>query len=220
MPAVVAAATLPSVIYLASKSPQRALLLTRAGVHFQVVVSTADEEAVTAPLPQALAIERARAKAHGGQAPPGVVVLGADTVVALGRDILGSPATASENQRMLERLSGTTHQVMTAHCLIRLGADGKAAAEAVALTTARVTMRPLQPDEITAYVATGEGLGKAGGYAIQEKADRFVVDLQGAIETVIGLHLPTVAKLWREVGEGLLPGYTGPTISGLQRALR
>lgn len=217
---MVAAARLAGVIYLASRSPQRAMLLTRAGVPFQVVPSTADEEAITAPLPQALAIDRARAKARGGQAPPGAIVLGADTVVALGREVLGSPATAIDNQRMLERLSGTTHQVMTAHCLVRLGADGAAQTDAVALTLARVTMRQLRPEEIASYVATGEGLGKAGGYAIQEKADRFVVDLQGAIETVIGLHLPTVAKLWREVGDGLLPGYTGPTISGLQRALR
>lgn len=196
------------------------MLLTRGGVHFQVVASHADEEAITSPLPQALAIDRARAKARGGAAPPGTIVLGADTVVAIGRDVLGSPASAADNQRMLERLSGTTHQVMTAHCLVRLGTDGKPDADAVALTMARVTMRPLKPDEITAYVASGEGLGKAGGYAIQEKADRFVVDLQGAIETVIGLHLPTVAKLWREVGDGPLPGYTGPSSSGPQRALR
>lgn len=213
-------ARLSHVLYLASRSPQRALLLARAGVAFQAVSSSADEDAIQAPLPQALAIDRARAKALGATAPPGSIVLGADTVVALGRDVLGSPTTAVENQSMLERLSGTTHQVMTAHCLIRLDEAGKPTAEAVALTTARVTMRPLKPVEIADYVASGEGLGKAGGYAIQEKADRFVVDLQGAIDTVIGLHVPTVAKLWREVATGLLPGYTGPTVSGLQRALR
>lgn len=195
------------------------MLLKRAGVSFQVVASRCHEDGITSPLPQALAIERARGKAREGEAPPGAIVLGADTVVALGRDVLGSPADAAANRSMLQRLSGTTHQVMTAHCLVRLGPDGAPAGEAVALTMARVTMRPLSAGEIDEYVATGEGLGKAGGYAIQERADRFVVEVQGAIETVIGLHVPTVAKLWREVGPGPLPGYAGPTASGLQRAL-
>lgn len=196
------------------------MLLTRAGVTFQVVASTCDEEAVNAPVPQALAIERARAKAAGGQAPPGAIVLGADTVVSLGREVLGSPANPAEAAAMLAKLSGTTHQVLTGHCLARKGANGTVEAEAIALTMARVTMRLLTPAEIQAYAASGEGIGKAGGYAIQEQADRFVVDLQGAIETVIGLSVPTVAKLWREVGQGSLPGYAGPVGSGPQKVLR
>lgn len=203
-------------LYLASRSPQRATLLARAGVVFAVVPCPCDEDTITLPVPQALAIERARAKARAGQAPAGGVVLGADTVVALGREVLGNPADPAGVAAMLARLSGTTHQVMTAHCLLRAGGGP----EAVALSTARVTMRPLSVEEITAYAATGEGVGKAGGYAIQERADRFVVDLQGAVETVIGLHVPTVAKLWREVAEGVLPGYTGPTGSGLRRAVQ
>ena len=207
-------------LYLASQSPQRATLLTRATVRFAIVPSSCNEEDISAPVPQALAIERARAKARGAQGvPPGGVVLGADTVVALGREVLGSPSDAAGAAAMLGRLSGTTHQVLTAHCLWRAGTD----TEAVALSMARVTMRPLSAQEIADYAATGEGIGKAGGYAIQEKADRFVVEVQGAIETVIGLHVPTVAKLWREVAsasEGTLPGYTGPTISGPQKALK
>jgi septum formation protein len=204
------------VLYLASQSPQRATLLTRAAVRFTVVPSSCNEEDISAPVPQALAIERARAKAHGACVPPGSVVLGADTVVALGREVLGSPADAAGVVAMLTKLSGTTHQVLTAHCLWRAGSD----TEAVALTIARVTMRPLSAQEIADYAATGEGIGKAGGYAIQEKADRFVVEVQGAIETVIGLHVPTVAKLWREVADGPLPGYSGPSGSGLQKALK
>jgi septum formation protein len=208
------------VLYLASQSPQRATLLTRAAVVFTIIPSGCDEETITAPLPQALAIDRARAKARGATtAPEGAIVLGADTVVALGREVLGSPRDPAAAAAMLAKLSGTTHQVMTAHCLWRAGSD----IDAVALSTARVTMRPLSPQEISDYAASGEGIGKAGGYAIQEKADRFVVEVQGAIETVIGLHVPTVAKLWREVslpGAGPLPGYTGPTSTGLQKALR
>lgn len=196
------------------------MLLTRAGVTFQVVASACDEEAVGAPVPQALAVERARAKAAGGRAPPGAVVLGADTVVALGREVLGSPADPAGSAAMLAKLSGTVHQVLTGHCLVRTGPGGAVEAEAVALTMARVTMRALTPAEIQAYAASGEGVGKAGGYAIQERADRFVVDLQGAVETVIGLHVPTVAKLWREVASGSLPGYAGPVGSGPHQALR
>ncbi len=204
-------------LYLASQSPQRATLLTRAAVTFTVVASSCREDDIALPLPQALAIERARAKAHGAVGvPDGGIVLGADTVVALGREVLGSPADAAGCAAMLAKLSGTTHQVMTAHCLWRAGSD----VEAVALSTARVTMRPLSAQEIADYAASGEGVGKAGGYAIQEKADRFVVEVQGAIETVIGLHVPTVAKLWREVAEGGLPGYTGLTSTGLQKALK
>ena len=208
------------VIYLASRSPQRAKLLTQYGVVFQLTTTRCREDDIRAPVPQALAVERARAKAREAEAPPGSVVLGADTVVALGMTMLGSPADAAENRRMLVQLSGTTHQVHTAHCLVRFGQDGKPASEAIALTSARVTMRPLSAAEIDAYIASGEGLGKAGGYAIQEKADRFVVEIQGATETVVGLHVWTVAKLWREIGEGPLPGYTGPSVSGPQKAIR
>ncbi len=193
------------------------MLLTRAMVSFTVVPSSCDEEAITAPVPQALAIERARAKARGAQgAPPGGIVLGADTVVALGREVLGSPTDAAGVAAMLGKLSGTTHQVLTAHCLWKAGTD----TEAVALATARVTMRPLSAQEITDYAATGEGLGKAGGYAIQEGADRFVVEVQGNVSTVIGLHVATVAKLWREVADGALPGYISTTTSGPMRVVR
>ncbi len=204
-------------LYLASRSPQRATLLARAAVLFTVVPSACREDDIASPLPQALAIERARAKARGAQeVPDGGIVLGADTVVALGREVLGSPSDAAGVAAMLGKLSGTTHQVMTAHCLWKAGSD----TEAIALSTARVTMRPLSAQEIADYAASGEGIAKAGGYAIQEKADRFVVELLGAIETVIGLYVPTIAKLWREVAEGSLPGYTGPTSTGLQRALK
>jgi septum formation protein len=214
-------AILRRVLYLASRSPQRAMLLNRATVVFAVVPSACREEDIDLPVPQALAVERARAKARAAQGvPAGGIALGADTVVALGRDVLGNPVDAAGVAAMLARLSGTTHQVLTGHCLARLAADGTVEAEAVALTTARVTMRPLSEAEIADYAASGEGIGKAGGYAIQERADRFVVDVQGSVDTVVGLHPPTVARLWREVGDGPLPGYSGPNPTGLQRALR
>lgn len=197
-------------ILLASASPQRAELLRRHRVTFRVVRSTIDEETVQAPHPQVLALERARAKAHGAEGAAGQVACGADTVVALGREVLGNPKDVTESAAMLSRLSATTHQVFTGHSLVRFAQDGSVAAQAVAVTIARVTMRPLSPAEIQAYAASGEGIGRAGGYAIQERGDRFVVDVQGAWETVVGLHVATIAKLWREVndsGAGTLPGY-------------
>lgn len=204
-------------LYLASRSPQRAQLLAAAGVPFTVVASSCDEEAIRAPLPAALAVARAQAKASGAQGvPEGGIVLGADTVVALGREVFGSPTDAAGVAAMLRRLAGTTHQVFTAHCLRQCGS----ARSATAVTSALVTMRPLSEDEIAAYAAGGEGIGKAGGYAVQAGADRFVAEVQGALDTVIGLHVPTVAKLWRELTDTPLPGYRGPSASGPQRALR
>ncbi|MCS6970048.1 MAG: Maf family protein [Planctomycetota bacterium] len=204
-------------LYLASRSPQRARLLAAAGVPFTVVATACSEETVSAPLPSVLALERARCKARSARdVPPGAIVLGADTVVALGNAVLGNPGDAAEVAAMLRRLSGTTHQVFTAHCLCCAGSDR----EARAVTMARVTMRPLTEEEIAAYAASGEGIGKAGGYAIQERGDRFIVDLQGAPETVIGLHVPTVAKLWRELTDTALPGYRGSSPSGPLRAVR
>jgi septum formation protein len=205
-----ALARLATVIYLASASPQRALLLTRANIPFQVVRPTCDEDAITAPHPQALALDRARGKAASAIVPEGAVVLGADTVVALGNQVLGSPANQAEAAAMLGRLSGTTHQVYTGHCCI-CGSH-----VAIAIASARVTMRPLSQAEIDAYAASGEGIGRAGGYAIQERGDRFVVDLQGAWDTVVGLSIPVVAKLHREVADKPLPGYD----SGAYRILR
>lgn len=196
------------VIYLASKSPQRAQLLTRAGVPFTVVASDADEERITAGHPQVLALERARHKAEGARLPAGAdgVVLAADTVVALGQTVFGKPEDDADALRILRALAGTTHLVLTGHCCQRVHADGKRGPVACAVAVARVTMRAAGDDELRAYLATGEHRDRAGAYAIQESGDRFVVDVQGAMGTVIGLTIETVARLYREVADRPLPG--------------
>jgi septum formation protein len=188
------------VIYLASQSPQRAMLLARAGIPFQVVPSTGDEETVTTPQPQLLALDRAQIKARGAQVPPGAngVVLGADTVVALGMQVFGKPTDDEDALRILSQLQGTTHTVLTGHHLIRVR-DGQLDTEASGISLAKVTMKSLSEAEIRAYLATGEHRGRAGAYAIQETGDRFVVELQGSWGTVVGLSASTVAKLWREL---------------------
>ncbi len=188
-------------ILLASASPQRAWLLKRAGLAFRVVRSLAIEEAVNDPDPLQLALARARAKARAAE-PSDVdheeVVLGADTVVALGTQVFGKPQDDQEALDALTALSGTTHQVITAQHLVRRR-QGEVLAEAGAADTVEVTMRVLPASEITAYVASGESRGRAGSYAIQEHGDRFVERLAGAWDTVVGLHLAQVELLHRQL---------------------
>ncbi len=194
-------------ILLASESPQRRELLQAAGLPHVCVPSACDEEAIVESAPETTAIERARAKAlhadwsaHRAALASGeAVVLGVDTVVALDRQLIGKPADREEAKAILGRLAGTTHMIVTAHACLRPGLDDLEQREAVALALARITLRPMSPTEIEAYVASGEADGKAGAYAFQGSADRFVDDLQGDRDTVIGLHIPTVHKLYREI---------------------
>ncbi len=187
------------------------MLLTRAGITFTVVDSTCDEESVSFPNPQVLALERARAKAgaavltadqrHGVPA----VVLGADTVVALGNQVFGKPSDRGDAVRMLGLLQGTTHTVYTGHCCIRVDEGHSGQAARIAMT--RVTMKPMSPAEIEAYVASGESDGRAGAYAIQETADRYVADLQGSWDTVVGLNVAMCARLHLECTDAWPDGY-------------
>lgn len=169
------------------------MLLTRAGLRFTVVGSTGDEDTVSGLLPEPLAEGRARIKAAGAVLPPGAAgtVLGADTVVALGDEVFGKPVDDADGFRILHRLQGTTHRVITGHHLIRL-ADGLGVS---GIAVAEVTMRPLRDSEIHAYLATGEHRGRAGAYAIQETGDRFVTALDGPWDAVVGLDVATVRRL-------------------------
>lgn len=184
------------------------MLLTRAGVPFTVVPSAADEERISAGAPQVLALDRARAKAEAAVLPPGAdgVVLAADTVVALGRQVFGKPADDEDALRILQALQGTTHSIFTGHCCLRVRPDGSRGPAACAVAVAKVTMRPVQTAELKAYIATGEHRDRAGAYAIQESGDRFVTEVQGAMGTVIGMHVESVARIYREVADQALPG--------------
>lgn len=198
-------------LYLASRSPQRAMLLKRAGIVFTVVESTCDEESVSSPNPQVLALERARAKAAAAvltapqRAAVPAVVLGADTVVALGNRVFGKPKDRADAAQMLGQLQGTTHTVYTGHCLVRVDAGQGGDAARIAMT--RVTMKPMSPGEIEAYVASGESDGRAGAYAIQETGDRYVAELQGGWDTVVGLNVAMSARLYMECTEAWPDGY-------------
>jgi len=177
------------VIILASASPRRRRLLEEAGIPFEV--RPADVVELTRGDPAAVAAENARRKAD---AVPGDRVLGADTVVAVDGDLLGKPKDAADARAMLVRLSGTTHRVITA---VALRVAGRTRVRTV---ETRVTMRALADEEIDAYVASGAGMGKAGGYAIQEGADRFVERLEGPYDNVVGLPIDAVRALLAETG--------------------
>jgi len=187
-------ASTPSLI-LASSSPRRRELLARAGYRFEVVPPEAEEPARLGPTPAQAAVERARAKARDvARRFPDRVVLAADTLVVLDGDIIGKPRDPEDARRILRRLRGTRHSVLTA-VVVRFGE-----AEEVGVEETAVVMRAVSDEEIDAYVATGEALGKAGAYAVQERGDRFIERLEGSYTNVVGLPMELVAEMLRKVG--------------------
>ncbi len=195
-------------IVLASASPRRRDLLTSAGFAFRVEVSHVDEEAVAIEDPVAQASELARRKAcavverlRARRAATDTWVVGADTVVAVplaaGTRILGKPADETEAEEMLGLLSSSRHAVITGVCVARADREDVI----VGSETTWVTMRVIEPAEIAAYVASGEWRDKAGGYAIQENADRFVLSLEGGgFDNVVGLPVPLTRALLERAG--------------------
>jgi septum formation protein len=188
---------------LASESPRRKALLAQAGiVPDHVRASAIDETPHKDEQPriyaERLAAEKARKVADGETpmlAAGEALVLAADTVVACGRRILPKAETEEEVRACLALLSGRSHQVITAVVLVR--ADGSLVRRTV-LT--RVRFKRLDDAEIRAYLASGEGIGKAGGYAIQGRAETFVRTLNGSYSNVVGLPLAETVALLRGAG--------------------
>jgi septum formation protein len=179
-------------LILASASPRRAELLTLAGFHFDIVPADVDETPNPAENPQEYALRVARDKADEVGLTcqdPATVVLGADTVVVAGDEILGKPKDSDDARRMLQMLSGTAHDVLTA-VVIR-----HQSAERTAVVTTRVWFQPLDDSEISWYVESGEPEGKAGAYAIQGRAARFIERIDGSWSNVVGLPVATVYRL-------------------------
>jgi len=182
-------------IYLASASPRRQELLRQLGVEFKVLVSHVHEVRGAGEMPADYVARVARDKARwvaryvDEHALPLRPVLGADTEVVLDGEILGKPADGAHGREMLRRLAGRTHDVLSAVCVLN------GAAQHTALSTSRVTFRPLTLAEITQYWDTGEPAGKAGGYAIQGRAAGFITRLEGSYSGVMGLPLYEVAEI-------------------------
>lgn len=176
---------LPPLI-LASASPRRAELLRQLKVKFQVASSNAaeilDEQLSPLELCQINAHRKARAVAKKN---PDSLVLGADTLVFLGGVIMGKPISRAEAERMLTRLQGQTHQVVTGISLIHL----RAYRERIFAVSTDVTFHPLDAGQIRDYLAKVNPLDKAGAYAIQEHGDKIVAEISGSYSNVVGLPL-------------------------------
>lgn len=185
--------TTPRII-LASASPRRAELLRAAGIAFDVLPADVDETARAGEAPPAYVERLARAKAAAvHRQHPGRVVLAADTTVVVDGEILGKPADAADARRMLAMLAGRSHEVVT----------GVALAAGPHLESARdttlVEFAPLSRDWIDWYVATAEPMDKAGAYAIQGFASRFVTRIAGSYSNVVGLPVALVHDMLERV---------------------
>ena len=182
---------------LASASPRRKALLEQVGLtDFEVRPTGADESSVAGLSPAALAGRLAVRKGETARknSPPDALILAADTVVELEGRILGKPRTPGEAEEILSLLSGKTHFVHTGLYLAR---GGKALSH---VESVRVTFRSLAPEEISAYVRTGEPMDKAGAYGIQGGAAAFVSRIEGDYSAVVGLPLCRLSEMLREFG--------------------
>ncbi|ELQ6017029.1 septum formation inhibitor Maf [Cronobacter sakazakii] len=181
-------------LYLASGSPRRQELLGMLGVTFERQVPGVEERRAEQEAPQDYVTRLARDKARAGVALAArdLPVLGADTIVVLDDDVLEKPRDAAHAAEMLRRLSGQTHDVMTAVAL----ADKQRVC--VRLVTTRVTFRALTAQDIAAYVESGEPMDKAGAYGIQGLGGCFVRRIEGSYHAVVGLPLVETWELLSE----------------------
>jgi nucleoside triphosphate pyrophosphatase len=181
-------------VVLASASPRRAELLRAAGIEFDVVPADVDERPRERESPEAYVRRVAEAKARAVMpAADGRPVLAADTVVVVDDVILGKPASREDAGRMLRMLSGRTHEVVTGVTL------ASAAKVSTAIESSSVEFLPLTPEEIEWYVATGEPDDKAGAYAIQGYASRFITRISGSYSNVVGLPISLVYTLLKQL---------------------
>ena len=175
----------PVRLVLASTSPRRLDLLARIGVvPKRVAAPDVDETPLPGEAPRTHALRLAEAKARAVERAPNEVVLAGDTVIAVGRRILGKPVDDVNHGHMLALLSGRRH-----HCLSAVAAIDTAGVVRTRLSDTMLALRPLSRAEIDAYIAGGEGRGKAGGYAIQGRAEAWVRFLHGSHSGVVGLPL-------------------------------
>lgn len=187
-------------IILASKSPRRQELLQKLNLHFTVMTEEIDETMDPAiPLVQEICrVSEGKARAVSSQLNDDDLIISADTVVCVDGRRLGKPASEEEAASMLRLLSGRSHEVVSGVCLLQGGH-----CETCAVTT-KLHFRPLTEQEISAYVATGEPMDKAGSYGIQGLASIFVDRLDGDYYNVMGLPLCTLSQMLRRFGVEVL----------------
>ena len=181
-------------LVLASASPRRQELLRNAGIIFDVQPAQIAEDPLPGETAKDCAERLAREKALAvARQRPHDLVLGADTVVVVDGEILGKPSDAADAARMLRRLSGREHQVITGVCLV-VGGQPSVASETTLVTVSEIT-----DQDIADYVASGEPTDKAGGYAIQGIASRWIPRIEGDYSNVVGLPVALVFRMLREL---------------------
>jgi septum formation protein len=173
-------------LVLASQSPRRSEILRQAGIPFTRRVAAIDETPLEGEKPEDYVVRLAELKALAVPAGPGETVLGADTTVVIDGEMLGKPADAADARRMLARLSGRQHEVITGICL-------KRGVEVVRdCATTKVWFALMSAREIEEYVSSGEPMDKAGAYAIQGLASKFIEKIDGCYFNVVGLPVALV----------------------------
>jgi len=183
-------------LILASTSPRRQELLRNAGIEFEVQPANVAEEVVPGESPERCAERLGAAKASAVyDQRPDCQVLGADTLVVVGEEILGKPVDALDAARMLRLLSGRQHRVITGVCLLT---PGHPPWKTVRHEITHVTMGQLTDEEINRYVASGEPMDKAGAYAIQGFASRWIPRIEGCYFNVVGLPISLVYGMLRD----------------------
>jgi septum formation protein len=193
-------------VYLASQSPRRSQLLEQLGVRHSLLLPAADEDAEAleavlageAPSEYVQRVTRLKLDAAMRRrilrGLPDAPVLCADTTVALGRSILGKPHDAADAARMLARLSGRSHRVLTAVAV------GQGARLVQVLSVSQVRFAPMSAADIETYVASGEPMGKAGAYAVQGLAAAYIARISGSYSGIMGLPLHETAQALRQFG--------------------
>jgi septum formation protein len=184
---------------LASGSPRRRQLLGELGLSFEVRAVDIDESQLPEEAPDQMVLRLAESKGRAA-AGPGELLLAADTIVVLDGRVLGKPADAAQAAVMLASLAGREHQVLTGVALV----DGQRGQAATGLESSQVRIGELDPATIDWYVGTGEPLDKAGSYGIQGLGALLVETVSGNYTNVVGLPLPLVRRLFRELGYDLL----------------
>ena len=195
--------TIENNLYLASQSPRRRELLTQIGISFAVLPVDVDESVKKNEIPEEYVTRLAKEKALEGWDTENHIqkpVLGSDTAVVIDGEILGKPKNVEDARRMLQLLSGKTHQVMTAVALASNSQNVSKPELSSVLSVSEVTFKLLSPDEITDYLNSGECDDKAGAYAIQGLAAAFITHLSGSYSGVMGLPLYETVKLLNNAG--------------------
>lgn len=188
-------------LILASSSPRRAEILRNAGITFEVRPARVEESPAPGETAQAMVARLAEQKAltiareldgHAGAC----IVLGADTAVVADHELFGKPDGANSARSMLQALSGHTHRVLTGICLVRIPDMAKR----TAIDSTKVTFAPMTREEIEDYIRSGEPLDKAGGYAAQGRAGRYITRIEGCYFNVVGLPLARLYALLGSLG--------------------